>query len=62
MKKDRRSLYIAILSFVAAAIWVGVSAYARLHQSTIPADVERAARPLNPIIDKSIFMTLTKRQ
>lgn len=62
MTKDRRWLYIAILSLVIATLWAGVSAVARLRNSTIPPDIEKAAKPLDPNIDRSIFTVLSKRK
>lgn len=60
--KDRRWLYIAILSLVVAVTWVGVSAAARLRKSTVPADLEKVLKPLDPTIDTTVFSDLAKHK
>lgn len=62
MKKDRKWLYIAILSLVIAVTWVVISAVSRLRQTTIAPDVEKAMTPLNPKIDQTVFDDLQKRR
>ena len=62
MNKDRRWLYIAILSLVIAIIWVGVSLALKRRQSTIAPDVQKVIVPLDPTIDQSIFTKLAKRK
>ncbi len=62
MNKDRRWLYIAILTLVLALCWVGVSAIERLRTSTIPPDIEKIMSPLDPNIDRSIFSKLSQRK
>ncbi|MBI4099869.1 hypothetical protein HY440_02575 [Candidatus Microgenomates bacterium] len=62
MRRDKRWIYIGILSLVVAICWIAVSAISRLRQSTIPADVEKVATPLSPDLDRSIFTSLSKRQ
>lgn len=61
MKQDRRWLYIAILALVIAVIWVAVSAISKLRQKTVPPDIEKAAEPLNPSLDQTIFTKLSRR-
>lgn len=59
--KGREWLFIAILAFVIAVVWVTVAAVSRTRQSTIPPDVERIMTPLNPNLDKDFFMKLKER-
>ncbi len=62
MRKDKRWIYIAILSVVVAVSWAAVSAVTKLRKSTVPPDIEKVAEPLNPNLDKSIFTILSKRK
>ncbi len=62
MKRDRRWLYIAILSLILAFFWVGVSAAARLRKSTLPEGLDKVMTALDPTIDISIFTDLAKRK
>lgn len=59
--KDKSLLYLAILTFSVALIWVLVSAVASFRKSTIPADVQQVATPLNPDLNRSLFEKLTQR-
>lgn len=60
--KDNRWLYIAILSFVIALIWVGATIIIKQRKSTIPPDLEKVTQPLDPTIDRSILIKLSKRK
>ena len=59
--KDKSLLYLAILTFFVALVWVTVSAVASFRKSTIPADVQKVATPLNPDLDRPLFEKLTQR-
>ena len=62
MIKDRRWLYIAIISFFLAAIWAGALAFAKLKSPVIPTDLEKIAKPLDPNIDRSVLLNLQRRK
>ena len=62
MNKDRRWLSIAIMAVLVALFWVGLSAAEKLRRSTIPQDIEKVMTPLDPNIDRSIFIDLGKRK
>lgn len=59
--KNKDWLIIAILTFLLAMVWVGVSALAQIRQSAIGADVEKVASPLNPNLDREFFSKLESR-
>ncbi len=59
--KKTNSLYLAILTFLLALLWLVTTAWSRLHESTIPPDIEKIAAPLPGPVDKSIFTKLEQR-
>lgn len=62
MKKDKKWLYISILSLIMALVWVGLSAIKHLQKSTISPDVEKVMIPLDPTIDRATLVDLSKRK
>ena len=62
MKKDRRWIYIAVMSLFMAIVWVAASLIIKQRQSTIPADLQQIITPLDPSIDQTIFTRLAGRQ
>ena len=61
MTKDRSWFYIAILTVAVALVWAGMTAWDRVHQTTVPADVEKAVAPLNPQLDKTVLEKLQQK-
>lgn len=62
MNKDRRWIYIGILCLIIGIVWVAVTVIVKTRQSTVPQDLERVMRPLNPVIDRAIFTKLATRK
>lgn len=56
--KNKGWLYIAILTFFVALIWVVVSAIANFRKSTLPADIAEVIKPLPTAFDESVFSSL----
>lgn len=61
MNKGKSWLYISILTFLLVAIWAGVSAVAKMRESTISPQIESLMTPLDPKLDKSFFIKLQER-
>lgn len=62
MTRDKRWLYIAILSFIIAIVWVGVTLAIKQRTSTLPPDLDEVVRPLDPTIDRETLAKLEKRK
>lgn len=59
--KDKKQLYLAVLTLVVAVVWAGVSLVSSLRKVTIPADIERVIAPLDPGVDKELLEALGVR-
>ncbi len=61
MNKDRSWFYIAALTLVLAITWAGMTAWSKNKQSTIPPDIEKIMKPLNPKLDSVILNKLQQK-
>lgn len=59
--KSKGWLYLAILSFIVALIWSGVSIVANLRKSTIPSDIQTIMAPINPNLDQTLLQKIQDR-
>lgn len=61
MRGNRSWLYLAVLTLVVALTWTATSAIGYFRRSTVPQDVEKAAAPLDPDLDTTLFTKLQQR-
>lgn len=64
MKKTRQEVFIiAILTFIITALWVYLSVYKTMKgASETPILTPEETRPLNPVLDVSVFEELKNRK
>jgi len=62
MRKSNWGLYLAILSFLLAVLWAGVSLVSNLRKSTIPADIQTIMSPLDPNLDTQFLTKIQSRE
>jgi len=59
--KQKRNIYIAILTLVTIILWVVMGVYNVYNKSTLTPDVTRALTPIDPKVDQSVFASLQTR-
>ncbi|MBI3887942.1 hypothetical protein HY310_02645 [Candidatus Microgenomates bacterium] len=61
MRKNNNWIYISLLLFILAIAWVGVSAYSQSKKQTVPEDLQKIMKPIDPNLDISTLEKLKER-
>lgn len=59
--KDTAWVVIAVLILVTAVLWLAITVKTTLNKETVPANLEKLSKPLNPNLDQSVFVQLKSR-
>lgn len=62
MRKNRTMVYLSLLSFLLALVWMGVSVVSTVRKTVIPADIEKVIEPLEVNLDKRLLETIANRR
>lgn len=54
-------ILIAILTLLTALVWLGITVRSTLNKPTVPENLEKISKPLDPKLDTEIFIDLKSR-
>lgn len=59
--KNTTWILIALLTLLTALVWLAITVKSTLNKPTVPENLEKISKPLNPKLDTEIFIDLKSR-
>lgn len=59
--KNTTWILIALLTLLTALVWLGITIRSTLNKPTVPENLEKISKPLDPKLDVEIFIDLKSR-
>lgn len=59
--KNTTWILIALLTLLTALVWLGITVRSTLNKPTVPENLEKISKPLDPKLDTEIFIDLKSR-